>query len=86
MSDLIGIAGNSGSGKTTSLKDLNPEETFIVSITGKPLPFPGFRSNYKALKKEGEDYVGNFYKSKRTAISIFFQNNTGRVGYLILKS
>jgi len=66
MSDLIGIAGGSGSGKTTSLKDLNPKETFIVSITGKPLPFPGFRNNYKALKKEGEEYVGNFYKSKNS--------------------
>ena len=64
MSDLIAIAGGSGSGKTTSLKDLNPEETFIVSITGKPLPFKGFRKNYILLKKEGDSYVGNFYKSK----------------------
>lgn len=64
MSDLIGIAGNSGSGKTTSIKDLNPNETFIVSITGKPLPFKGYRKNYTPLRKEENRYVGNLYKSK----------------------
>ncbi len=64
MSDLIAIAGGSGSGKTTSLRNLNPEETFIVSITGKPLPFKGFKKNYTPLKKDGASYVGNFYKSK----------------------
>jgi glycosyltransferase involved in cell wall biosynthesis len=64
MSDLIAIAGGSGSGKTTSLRNLNPKETFIVSITGKPLPFKGFKKNYSLLKKEGNNYVGNFYKSK----------------------
>lgn len=66
MADLIGIAGHSGSGKTTSIKDLNPKETFIVSITGKPLPFRGFKKNYIKLKKEGENYVGNFYISKNS--------------------
>ena len=66
MADLIGIAGHSGSGKTTSIKDLNPKETFIVSITGKPLPFRGFRKNYVKLKKEGENYIGNFYVSKNS--------------------
>lgn len=43
MAELIGIAGNSGSGKTTSVKDLNPKETFIISVLGKPLPFRGFK-------------------------------------------
>lgn len=64
MSDLIAIAGGSGSGKTTSLRNLDPKETFIVSITGKPLPFKGFRKNYTLLRKEGNSFVGNFYKSK----------------------
>lgn len=66
MSDLIAVAGGSGAGKTTSLRNLNPSETFIVSITGKPLPFKGFKKNYTPLRKnpEGAGYVGNFYKSK----------------------
>jgi hypothetical protein len=64
MSDLIAIAGGSGSGKTTSLRNLNPTETFIVSITGKPLPFKGFKKNYTPLRKESNGSIGNFYKSK----------------------
>lgn len=74
MGYLIGIAGHSGSGKTTSIKNLNPKETFIVSITGKPLPFKGFRKNYTYLKKDGENYVGNFFVSKdSTEISKIFK-------------
>ena len=66
MADLIGIGGHSGSGKTTSIKDLNPSETFIVSITGKSLPFKGFKKNYIKLKKEGDSYSGNFYVSRNS--------------------
>ena len=29
MSEMVAIVGNSGTGKTTSLRNLNPEETFI---------------------------------------------------------
>ena len=45
MADLIAIAGESGSGKTTSVKYLNPKETLVISILGKPLPFAGFKKN-----------------------------------------
>lgn len=78
MSDLIGIAGNSGGGKSTSLRNLNPEETFIVSITGKPLPFKGSKKVYTPLKKEENGFSGNFYKSKNVddVIKIFKIINT----------
>ena len=33
MSNIIGLVGLSNSGKSTSLKYLNPEETFIISCT-----------------------------------------------------
>lgn len=66
MADLIGIAGNSGSGKTTSVKDLNPAETLVISILGKPLPFAGSKKNYTPFKKNAESkWVGNFYKSNK---------------------
>lgn len=65
MAELIGIGGGSGSGKSTSIKDLNPKETFIVSITGKSLPFRGFKRKYKQLQLVNKEYVGNFYKSKK---------------------
>ena len=65
MAELIGIAGNAGSGKTTSVKDLNPKETFIVSVLGKPLPFKGFKKNYPKLMQENGKWVGNFYVSNK---------------------
>ena len=63
MSNLIGLAGLSNSGKSSSLKYLNPEETFIISCTNKQLQIPGFRKKYpKAEVKEGK-LVGNWYVS-----------------------
>lgn len=53
------------SGKSSSLKYLDPTSTFIVSVTPKQLNFPGFRKNYKKLAKDGENYVGNWYHSTK---------------------
>lgn len=54
MANLIGLFGPSGTGKSTSLgevpeldiKGLNPEETVILSISGKPLPFRGWKKKF----------------------------------------
>lgn len=51
MANLIGIVGPEGSGKTTSMRNLNPETTAIVNTLGKPLPFRGFKQNYNAERK-----------------------------------
>ena len=64
MADIIAIAGDTGSGKSTSIKNLNPQETFIVSILGKPLPFPGYKKKYIPLfKSEKGTWEGNYFKS-----------------------
>ena len=65
MAELIGIAGNAGSGKTTSVKDLNPKETFVISVLGKPLPFRAFKKNYPKLVQIDKKFTGNFYVSNR---------------------
>lgn len=60
MSNIIGLVGLSNSGKSTSLKYLNPEETFIVSCTNKQLQIPGFRKKYfKVTVNDGKLY-GNW--------------------------
>lgn len=41
MSELIIIIGESGTGKSTSLRNLNPKETIIVNVGGKKMPFKG---------------------------------------------
>ncbi len=63
MSRIIGLGGFSGSGKSSSLKYLDPKTTFIISCTPKQLAIPGFRKNYIRLKKEKDGYVGNWYFS-----------------------
>ena len=51
MSNLVIVLGSSGTGKSTSIKTLNPEETVIVNVLGKDLPFKGSRVNYTRDKK-----------------------------------
>lgn len=52
MSKIIAIAGFSGSGKSTSLRFLPPEQTFIINANNKQLSIPGFRKNYIPLHIE----------------------------------
>lgn len=67
MSNLIGLAGLSNAGKSTSLKYLNPEETFIISCTNKQLQIPGFRKKYPKVKIDAGKLVGNWYVSNNYA-------------------
>ena len=56
MSDLALVIGNTGSGKSTSIRTLDPSETFIINVAGKPLPFKGSKKKYTQLdpsKNEG---------------------------------
>jgi hypothetical protein len=49
MARGILIVGQSGTGKSTSIANLNPEETFIVNVQGKDMPFKGYAKNYKKV-------------------------------------
>ena len=46
------IIADSGSGKSTSIRSLNPEETFIINIANKPLPFKDWKNQYKQISKD----------------------------------
>lgn len=63
MANLIVLAGFSNSGKSTSLKYLDSNETFIVSCTNKQLQIPGFRKKYKKVAIEDKKLVGNWLVS-----------------------
>lgn len=67
MADLIGIVGETGSGKSTSIRNLDPNETFIINVAGKALPIRGYRKNYKPLVREGEMFVGNLFNTSDVA-------------------
>lgn len=51
MSNFVIVLGETGSGKSTSIKSLNPEETIIINVLGKRLPFKGSTSSYNIEKK-----------------------------------
>jgi hypothetical protein len=50
-SKLIGIVGPTGTGKSTAIKHLNPEETYIINVAKKELPFKGSEKLYNTEKK-----------------------------------
>lgn len=52
MADLNMILGESGSGKSTSIRNLNPKETFIIQVLNKRLPFRGSKKKYTVCTKE----------------------------------
>jgi hypothetical protein len=50
-SKLIGIVGPTGTGKSTSVKHLDPKETYIINVAKKELPFKGAEKLYNAEAK-----------------------------------
>lgn len=59
MANVVMLLGKSGTGKSTSIKTLNPDETVIVNVLGKKLPFKGSGNLYSIDKKNlfrVEDY------------------------------
>ena len=50
MAKVIGIMGESGSGKTTSLRKLNPKSTFIIDADKKGESWKGWRNQYSIEK------------------------------------
>ena len=52
MSRVICIMGESGSGKTTSMRNLDPKTTFYIDCDKKGLSWKGWKQQYK----EGDNY------------------------------
>lgn len=65
--ETLAIVGESGTGKSSALRNMNPEETFIISTTGKALPFRGWKKKYTPFKIVDDGGVkkptGNYYTS-----------------------
>ena len=53
MSRAIAVMGESGSGKTTAMRTLNPKETYYIDCDGKGLSWKGWRQQYN---KENVNY------------------------------
>lgn len=61
MSKSILVLGESGTGKSTSLRNLPAKEAAIINVIGKPLPFRGAAKKYTPLN--GEKLTGNYFAS-----------------------
>ncbi len=55
MSIAILILGESGTGKSTSLRNMNPSETLLIQTISKPLPFRN--KEWRPISKDGGNIV-----------------------------
>ena len=52
MAQSVLIIADSGTGKSTSMRNLEPKSTVIINIANKPLPFKGWKSKYTVMNKD----------------------------------
>jgi predicted ATP-dependent serine protease len=60
MSIAAMVLGTSGTGKSTSLRNMNPAETLLIKTVKKPLPF---KSNWKSVNDGGNIYHSDNWES-----------------------
>ncbi len=85
MSNTVLIIGQSGSGKSTSLRTLDPKSTFIINVLDKALPFRAFKKNYSPIRSLLDDEgvktaqtEGNYFASDKWDAIIKVINNIDR--------
>ncbi|MBQ3502339.1 MAG: AAA family ATPase [Clostridia bacterium] len=81
MSKAIMILGQSGSGKTTSLRNLNPSESFYIDADGKGLSWKGWRKQYC---KENKNYYRTDDADQIYAIMQQIDTKQKQIKYLII--
>jgi hypothetical protein len=82
MAITVLILGEVGTGKTTSIRNLDPKETFIVSVLNKPLPFKGASKIY--VQKEGGNYFSTDDRSKIISIIKKISNERKEIKNIII--
>lgn len=54
MANVIGVMGESGSGKTTAMRKLDPKKTFYIDCDKKGLNWRGWRKQYSTSAEPGK--------------------------------
>ncbi len=65
MANAVILLGKSGTGKSSSIKGLNPKETVVLNVLGKKLPFKGSNSLYN---KENKNIFQKKHRSRRSSV------------------
>ena len=69
MSVLVMVYGQSGTGKSTSLRNFKNDEVAVVNVSGKPLPFRGDIKTYNS---------DNYQKIMANIIGIMGESGSGK--------
>mgnify|MGYP002520385505 CR=1 FL=1 len=83
MSDVIGCMGESGSGKTTAMRNLPPKETFYIDCDKKGLNWKGWRKQYSV---ENKNYFAtdSFSSCKSLMDKVDKSENFKHIKYLVI--
>jgi adenylate kinase family enzyme len=81
MSRVIAVCGESGSGKTTSLRFLDPKSTYIIDADRKGLSWKGWKSQYN---KESKNYIQTSDVKKIITIIAGIHNNAPHIKVIIV--
>ena len=76
MANIIMLLEKSGTGKSTSIKELDTKETVVINVLGKRLPFEGSNALYN---KENKNI---FQKETYTDIISLVQNISDKATYV----
>ena len=63
MGKIIGVMGDSGAGKTTSMRNLDPKTTFYIDCDKKGLSWTGWKQNYN-------DKTKNYTKTDKPQVAL----------------
>ena len=83
MSVVIGCMGESGSGKTTAMRNLPPKETFYIDCDKKGLNWKGWRKQYSV---ENKNYFAtdSFSTCKTLMEKVDKSENFRNIKYLVI--
>lgn len=82
MAKVIGIIGESGSGKTTSCRNLPPQETYYLDCDKKGLSWKGWRSQYNAQNMNY--FATNFPQSVLQLLEKINDDPKKRIKYVVI--
>ena len=81
MSKVICIMGESGSGKTTSMRNLPPEETYYIDCDKKGLSWKGWRKSYN---KDNSNYAQSDDAAKILDVMVKIHDKKPNIHYIII--
>ena len=80
------VLGESGSGKSSSLRTLKPVETFILKPNSKELPFPGSETNYPTFNpKTGKGNVIELAELGELRAKVLWVNKAPHIKNLVIE-